>query len=297
MRVASVSKAFACAAIQALVTDHNFDLDTAVFPYLGINAVALPSQTKDARVDAVTVRQCVNHAGGWVPGVSGIDPVFAGRSIARALGLPGRVSKRDVARYMYGEPLQYDPGDTSTYNSTQRYSNFGYVLLGLVVERHRGVPFGTYVRQRLMAPLGMQNQVFTGATVRADRRTGELSYDSAGVGDSAWAPRSDALVPSAYGTYLIAEMDSGGGLIASAPAVTAFINRNAAWGMGGRAPGAARAGSMPGTRALAVSRADGIDWAYILNSRDVSADVDGDGKDSFDRLADDLNAAISAAGL
>jgi CubicO group peptidase (beta-lactamase class C family) len=297
MRLASVSKAFACAAIQAIVTDHRFSLNTKVFPYLGINTVALASQSKDARVDDITVKHLVDHTGGWVRSVSGLDPVFAGRSFALDLGLPGHVSKMDVAKYMYGEPLQYDPGDDTTYDAGKRYSNFGYLLLGLVVEKKTGMSFINYVKQRVLAPLGVDGKVFAGATLRSGKRADELSYDAPSVGYSAWDPYSDAFVPSAYGTFLIAEMDSGGGLIASAPAVCTFINQNAVWGMGGRMPGAARSGGMAGTASLAVSRGDGIDWAYIFNTAEVPADTDVNGKTNVDRLYDDMQSAISAAGL
>ncbi|HZM81702.1 MAG TPA: serine hydrolase [Candidatus Limnocylindrales bacterium] len=284
MRLASVSKAYACAAIQALVTDRGFDLNTRVFPYLGITTVALASQTKDPRIDNVTVRHLVDHTGGWVRSVSGLDPVFAGRRFAVELGLPSHVMKRDVARYMYGEPLQYNPGDSMTFDGGQRYSNFGYLLLGLVVERATNLSFIDYLRQRVI------NDIHLGATLRSGRLAGEVSYDAPWVGNSAWSPYSTALVPGAYGNFLIAEMDSGGGLVASAPAVSAFINQNAVWGMGGRAPGSARSGGMAGTASLAVSRWDGIDWAYIFNSADVAAG-------SLDTLYNDLTNAITAAGF
>lgn len=297
LRLASVSKAFTCAAIQALVTDYGFDLNTAVFRYLGITSVALPDQVKDVRIDSVTVRHLVDHTGGWVRGVSGLDPVFAGRGIALALGLPGRVSKRDVARYMYGQPLQYNPGDSVTYGADQRYSNFGYVLLGLVAEQRTGLSFIDYLKQRVLAPLGVDAQVFTGATLRSGRLAGELSYDAPWVGSSAWDPGSAALVPNAYGNFLIAEMDTGGGLVATAPAVSAFINQNAVWGIGGRASGSARSGAMAGTASLAVSRGDGIDWTYVVNTVDVPVDLDANGRNNWDRLRTDLSDSIGAAGF
>jgi len=296
LRLASVSKAFTCAATQALVTDRNFDLNTRVFPYLGINTVALSIQTKDPRIDDVTVQHLVDHAGGWVRGVSGLDPVFASRKIAIALGL-GRAGKRDVARYMYGEPLQYNPGDTSAFDGGKRYSNFGYLLLGLVVERATGQNFIDYLKQRVLAPIGVDGSVYTGATLRSGRLPTEVSYDAASVGSSAWDPYSDAYVPAAYGNFLIAEMDTSGGLVASAPAVTAFINQNAVWGMGGRMAGSARSGEMAGSASLAVSRNDGIDWAYIFNTSEVPADQDTNGKTNWDRLSADLTNAISAAGF
>lgn len=281
MRVASVSKAFTCAAVRALVDGGKLDLDTAVFPFLGINHVALPSQTLDTRVDSITVRQCVEHTGGWVRRVSGVDPVFSTRAFARALKLPGRASKRDVARYMYGEPLQYTPGDAATYDSTDRYSNFGYVLLGLVIEKVTGQPF--------VASLPAVGPVSVGATPRSGRQAGEVSYDESSVGPSAWDPYSDAAVPGAYGTFLVEAMDSGGGLVTTASAVTRLINTNAVWGLGGRAPGSARSGSMPGTSSYATSRGDGIDWCYILNASEMF-----DAAATLDKLATDLNTAINA---
>jgi hypothetical protein len=258
-----------------------------VFPLLGIASVALPGQTRDPRIDSVTVRMCVEHTGGWVRGVSGIDPVFRMREFARALKLPGRATKRDMARYMYGEPLQYNPGDASAYGAEDRYSNFGYVLLGLVVEHVTGQSFISY-----LTSLGIDGQLFVGATPRSGRRSGEVGYDASGIGASAWEPYSDALVPSAYGGFLVETMDSGGGLITDAPTVTALITNNAVWGLGGRAPGSARSGSMSGTSSYAVSRGDGIDWCYILNTSELF-----DAKATLDKLVKDLHAAVGAAGF
>jgi CubicO group peptidase (beta-lactamase class C family) len=292
MRVASVSKAFTCAAIRSLVQNGQLDLDDEVFPLLDITNVALPGQTKDGRVDDITVRQCVEHTGGWVRRVSTMDPVFRARDIARALTLPGRATKRDVARYMYGEPLQYTPGDTSTYDAGDRYSNFGYVLLGLVVERVSGMPFRDYLAQAVLQPLGVDGEVFVGATERAGRRAGEVAYDHADAGSSAISPWSDALVPVAYGNFLIEAMDAGGGLITTAPAVTRFIGEHAVWGIGGRAPGSARTGSMPGCYSRAESRTDGIDWCYIINTNTIR-----DAGAALEKLAADLNTAIGASGI
>lgn len=61
--------------------------------------------------------------------------------------------------------------------------------------------------------------------------------------------------------------DANAGMGASAHAMTQFIHRHAAWGNGPRAA-SARAGSTPGASSLAVSRSDGVDWAYTINTRD-----------------------------
>jgi CubicO group peptidase (beta-lactamase class C family) len=193
---------------------------------------------------------------------------------------------------MYGEPLQYNPGDATTYNSTDRYSNFGYVLLGLVVERITGQSFQAYLTQAVLNPLGVGGQVLVGATLRSGRRPTEVSYEEPSVGASAWDPWSDVRVATAYGNFLIEAMDSGGGLIATAPAVTAFINQNAVWGLGGRAAGSARSGQMAGTRSFAASRSNGVDWCYTINTAEMYNSTA-----TLNQLTTDLNAAIDASGI
>ena len=58
------------------------------------------------------------------------------------------------------------------------------------------------------------------------------------------------------------------GVGASARALAAFISKHAVWGNGGRAAGYARSGSTPGTSTWAESRGDGVDFAFVLNTRD-----------------------------
>ncbi|MFD0559864.1 CubicO group peptidase (beta-lactamase class C family) [Stackebrandtia endophytica] len=281
-RLASVSKAFACAAVHRLADEGVIDLSTPVFPFLGISTVALPGQTKDPRIDTVTVRQLVDHTGGW-DRAAGFDPIFQGRHIARALELPGRVSKRDVAHYMYGEPLQNAPGDVEVY------SNFGYLLLGLVVEQATGTDFTEFVTTEILTPLGVENEVFLGNTIEADALDGEVGYDATGTGLSAWDPYSDVPVPAAYGTFLIAECDSSGGLVATTAAVTALIAEYAVWGLGERSPGYYRTGAMAGTSTRATSLNSGVDWSYTFNARGGEANLND--------LGSAINAAIVASDI
>ncbi|OGD11021.1 MAG: hypothetical protein A2Y86_00550 [Candidatus Aminicenantes bacterium RBG_13_62_12] len=52
--------------------------------------------------------------------------------------------------------LDFAPGERS------RYSNAGYILLGLVIERASGMPYADYVHDRLLAPLGMSRTSYGG---------------------------------------------------------------------------------------------------------------------------------------
>src|SRR5205814_4555581 len=108
-----------------------------------------PGQTADSRINTITLRHLLEHQGGWQRSTAtpslhpsnppGFDPCSGSalRLIGRDLSVNHVVSARDVARYMYGEPLQYTPG-TTTLSAQERYSNFGYLLLQMAVERLAG---------------------------------------------------------------------------------------------------------------------------------------------------------------
>lgn len=275
MRLASISKAFTCAAIQKCFDDHLVTPGTAVFPLLGITAKALPTQTPSPWIDTITVQHLIDHAGGWNAQASGWDAVFRLRDIALALNLPGPPSKRDVARYMYGEPLQFQPG-TQDFNTTNgaSYSNFGYLTLGLVVEHVSGQSYIDYLKPHILAPLGITDVAVAG-TLRSQKLPNEVSYDQPSVGAPSTDPHSSTLTPYAYGGegYMTEVMDSGGGLVSTATDLVKLIHSHAVWGTGGRAAGSARSGGMAGVSSLAVSRTDGIDYAYLFNTRDFPPPV------------------------
>ena len=64
-------------------------------------------------------------------------------------------------------------------------------------------------------------------------------------------------------------MTAGGGLAASAGAVARMIGHYAVWGLGLRRVNQnwARSGAMAGTSSLAMSRPDGLDLCFIVNTR------------------------------
>jgi CubicO group peptidase (beta-lactamase class C family) len=212
-RLASVSKAFTCASIKTLADANKFKMTDKVFPTLGITQVALPSQTADPHTNDISIQNLVDHAGGWLPDApTGFHPEFNLRKISTDLGLSGPPSERDLARYMFGMPLQFVPG-TEDYGSTNgaSYSNFGYILLGLIVERYANQPYADYVRQHILAPLGITD-LHLARTLAAQKAADEVHYHSANLGNPSYNASSDALVPGAYGGsgFMTETMDSAG---------------------------------------------------------------------------------------
>ncbi len=280
-RIASCSKIFTCAAIETLRASGKLDMSSRVFPMLGIHAPGVPGQRPPQHMNEITVQHLVDHAGGWndhgeftakngqrIPS-SNFDPVFGIRKIAQELHLSGLPTKLDMARYMYGQPLQFVPG-TQNFDSTNgnSYSNFGYMLLGLVVENVSRRRYVDYVRSVPLAHDGTSD-VYLAHTAQRQRMPREVWYEDAGSGPSALFPFKDVVVPNPYGGegYVTELMDSGGGLATTAGTLARFIGQHAVWGLGGRAVGAERSGSMAGTSAYTMCRPNGVDCAFIFNTR------------------------------
>jgi CubicO group peptidase (beta-lactamase class C family) len=255
---------FLAAAVQALYDAKKLKPDTKVYPLLGF------SHPADPRSDTITIQQLLDHKGGYNDdppakgGCSGFDPTYSMRQIALDLKLGHPVQKLDVARYMYGRMLDLDPG------TVYHYSNFGYLLAGAVVEHVSGMKYFDYVKATLLEPAGI-TEVQVIPTLASQRTDNEAICEDEGLGRSPLDLASQLLVPAVYGgDGEINEVgDPNDGTGASVHALTQFIHLHAVWGNGPRAPGYARSGSTPGASSLAVSRSDGVDWAYVINTRDL----------------------------
>jgi CubicO group peptidase (beta-lactamase class C family) len=133
-RLASVSKQFTAMAIMLLARDGKVRYDQPIREILP----ELPAAAQD-----VTVRHLLNHTSG-LPDYEDLIPDTQ----------TVQVSDRDVlALLARKDTLYFPPG------SAYRYSNSGYVLLGLIVERVSGVSFPEFLRARIFARLGMTASV------------------------------------------------------------------------------------------------------------------------------------------
>ena len=133
-RLASVSKQFTAMAVMLLVTDGKLRYDQPIGDILP----ELPRATR-----GVTVRYLLNHTSGlW----DYEDLIPAERTT--------QLDDRDVLAMLSSQDSLYFPAGTQ-----YRYSNSGYVLLGLIVARASGRPFPEFLRTRIFAPLGMSASV------------------------------------------------------------------------------------------------------------------------------------------
>ncbi len=215
-RIGSVSKPITAVAILKLMDEGKLDLDAKAFRILEQLHPAETTQV-DPRIYEVSVRQLLNHSGGWDSQVSS-DPLGQFREAAAALHLTLPVDAGGIIRFMLGRPLDYAPG------SRHAYSNFGYCVLGRVIERQSGLSYERYTLEHVLKPVGIRDMRI-GRTLDGDRYPGEVRYYPAtGVHPVLSAlSAEEKLVPLPYGGYYLESMDSNGGWIASVIDLARFL--------------------------------------------------------------------------
>jgi N-acyl-D-amino-acid deacylase len=117
---------------------------------------------------------------------------------------------------MMGMPLDFDPGSKSIY------SNFGYNVLGRVIEQVSGQSYEHFTLDRVLKPAGIQ-AMRLGRTRAEDRAPGEVHYY--GPGEISTMPSAfpgEGFASIAYGFYAVEAMDAHGGWLASAADLVRF---------------------------------------------------------------------------
>ena len=285
-RIASLSKPITAVAVLKLAQDGKLDLEAKAFTLLDIDL-----GRSDPRLVEVTVRQLLEHRGGWDRERSG-DPMFRPFDVASELGVPVPPTPGDVIRFMSTKPLDFDPG------ARHAYSNFGYCVLGRVIEKITGKPYEEYVRDAVLAPMGILGMRL-GKTLADERAPREVRYYpvSGAQARPVFPSLKSKEVAWPYGGFCLESMDAHGGWLASAPDLVRFacsidrvldaksrarmVERPAnlpeaptyyacGWMVRPAGPGKRTVwhnGSLPGTSTLLVMRHDGLVWAALFNDR------------------------------
>ena len=244
-RIGSVSKPITAVATLKLYEDGLLDLDEKVFEILA-DLEPLEGATVDPRIYDITIRNLLQHSAGWGRHFYA-DPMFQSRTIAFAMGVPPPADAETIIRYMMGQQLDWDPGIKNSY------SNFGYNVLGRVIERITGQSYEDYVKTHILNPIGI-TRMQIGHTLESGRAEGEVryyDYPNAHLVQSVFP--SGAMVPRPYGGYYLEAMDAHGGWIASAIDLARFLT--AVDGRDSR-PDILK----PSTLELMLSRPDLVEW-------------------------------------
>ena len=208
LRLASASKLVTAIAIMRLTEEGRLRLDSKVFGPEGIlNDTAYTNAIKDPRLFDITVDHLLQHKGGF--GMGAGDPMFNTKDIIAAKYLPGPPTNEELTEIVLGRRIAFTPGHGF------RYSNFGYMLLSLVIERVTGREYWDYVTDEVLHPAGCYR--FRPATnYYADRNDDEVRYygpDTVSVEE--WNG-SGRMVERVYGGSNVNGLLGAGGWCASA---------------------------------------------------------------------------------
>jgi CubicO group peptidase (beta-lactamase class C family) len=258
LRIASISKPVTAVAVSELVENGKLSVENRVFGTGAILGKKFGTKAYSEAVKAIRVRHLLQHTSGFTN--DGGDPMFFDGSMSQAALIGWMLDNR---------PLKAPPGDA------YEYSNFGFCVLGRVIEQVTGKPYETYVKS-VLAQCGITSMRIGGSSL-GDRRPGEVVYAGSG----------------AY-NLLPARMDAHGGWIASPIDLVRFMARtdgfaaktdilkpvseaamfagskaNSGYGFGWIVDSTYRGhnGAMPGTIGFLVRRNDGFSFAALANTR------------------------------
>jgi CubicO group peptidase (beta-lactamase class C family) len=215
-RLASISKSVTSLAIMRLVQSADLELGDKVFGDTGILEAFSDSPDPccpivDDRLFDVTIEHLLTHRGGWNSELS-FDPMFESKMISSALGIDGPATCEDTIYYMFGRYLDFTPG------TDYAYSNFGFCILGRVIEQVTGQTYEEAVRDLFLNPSGVKpEEMYLGSTRLHDIPEFEAEYfcPDCDLVDSVF-PSDENKARSPYGGWSLEAMDSHGGWVASA---------------------------------------------------------------------------------
>lgn len=134
--IGSISKQFTAAALLLLQEQGKLSLDDKVGKFV-------PNLT---RANEVTIRQLLSHTSGYQD--------FWPQDYVMPFVLLPTTAQAIMDRWAR-KPLDFDPG------TKWQYSNTNYAIAGVIVEKASGMPFIQFLREKVLAPVGIKNAADT----------------------------------------------------------------------------------------------------------------------------------------
>lgn len=251
-RIASVSKPITATAVMRCIEKGLLKPDSKVF---GPQGILGGDYGED--VAAITLDHLLTHSsGGWANDKD--DPMFKN---------PQMNHVELIAWALANQKQTHKPGEHFAY------SNFGYCVLGRVLEKVLKLPYDKLITQEVLSKCGITSMQIAGNTL-AERRPQEVMYLTSKPG-------------AAYGMN-VSRMDSHGGWISTAGDLVRFasqlpvlLNQDSiramtthgvsesyarGWNVN-KVPNWWHGGSLPGTSTIMVHTANGFCWAGLINGR------------------------------
>ncbi len=284
-RIASISKLVTAVAVMKLQEEGKLSVHDKVFGPEGILNDPYYSNPKDRRVYDITVLHLLSHQGGWTTRYG--DQMFMPFVVASSLGIPVPVDTKTIVRFALNKNLHYTPG------RGRSYSNLGYAILGLVIEKASGMTYQEYCRKHILEPCGIYDMNLA-SNLRTERQPYEVTYYE--PPDAILKPSvygTGEMVPASYGGNDIESLGAAGAWIATAPDLVKLVlhidgvdnpediispesvrfmvdtgNGFAPLGWKATVQGGLwwRTGSFPGSAGMIKRQPDGVIWVFLMNT-------------------------------
>ncbi len=285
-RIASVSKLITAIAIMKLVESGKIKLDSKVFGKYGILNNHKQLKIKDNRLENITVRNLLNHSGGWTQRYG--DIAFLPKIVSEQTGDPMPINIESYLKFVTSKRLHFEPGSASAY------SNLGYMILGEVIATVSKTSYEKYVKENVLKPAHIYDMQL-GGSFENEKLLDEVKYYQPEDAPLVEAyDGSGRMVPKVYGSTNMSLLGSAGGWIASPVDLMKLLvvidgdnqtkdilsaqsiaemtrvdekgldplgwrstNENGEWW---------RTGTLPGSSALIKREPNGISWVMITNT-------------------------------
>lgn len=172
-RVGSITKQFTAAAILTLAKKGLLKVEDPIRKYLP----DYPAATGDR----ITLHHLLTHT-------SGIPSYTNDEALMKRRAQP--MSRQDLIATFANKPLDFEPG------AKYAYSNSGYFLLGVIIEKVSGKSYEDYLQEAILRPAGMTRTSTVDAPDAPDTAAG---YQVNALDELAPAPAIDMSIPFAAG--------------------------------------------------------------------------------------------------
>lgn len=287
MRLASVSKLLTAVGVMKLAEVGTLKLSDHVFGPKGIlNDTAFTNAIKDQRYLDITVEQLLRHKAGFTTGAG--DPMFSTRYIMMQNRLITPPDNNTLMKILLKRRLGFTPG------TAKRYSNVGYTLLSMIIEKKTRMSYEDYMRKFVFEPAGCYDFHIAGSYEK-DRRRNEVKYYMHKGSEPVYEyNNSGRMVEKCYGENDIPNLKGAGAWCASAadlsrlvasidllPGVKDILSKKSVefmtrempdhdfsigWNFCPKGRPWIRTGSLSGTSALVLRYPDGECWILITNT-------------------------------
>lgn len=166
-RIASASKLVTAVGIMKLVEENKLSLQDKIFGKNGI-LKEYNQFIKDTLAYQIEVEHLLTHTAGWRNQLR-TDPMFEPVLVANTMKVPSPISFENTLIFMLSQKGYFQPG--SLYD----YSNFGYCVLGKVIEKITQKSYQNYMQEAILYPMNIKRMKI-GKNRYKDRFPNEVKY-------------------------------------------------------------------------------------------------------------------------